>query len=421
MRPFTLLVKPASADCNLRCEYCFYLEKCRLYPETVKHRMPDDVLEQMIKGYMATPQPMYSIGWQGGEPTLMGVDFFKKVIEFQQRYGQRGARVGNGLQTNATLITDEMAELFGEYHFLLGCSLDGPSEIHDRYRLDAGGKPSHANVLQGLQTLERHNVEFNILVLVSQSNVSRAREVYRYLRDTGYLYHQYIPCVEFDEAGNLLPFAITGEEWGEFLCELFDEWYQQDTQTVSIRHFDSILCKMVDGVNNVCVMGDNCCQYLVVEHNGDIYPCDFFVEESLKIGNVMDISWEEALISPIYREFGAQKAQWNNACDVCDFLALCGGDCLKHRLYANNPPQTLGWLCAGWKRFLRYTQKRFDKLAERIRRQRMREQRRMQAQQRLYRPPTPKSQSQQPDFKNVGRNDPCPCGSGRKFKKCCGA
>jgi uncharacterized protein len=383
--------------------------------------MPDEVLKQMIKSYMATPQPMYSIGWQGGEPTLMGVEFFQKVVDFQQRYGRSGARVGNGLQTNATLITDDMASLFGKYHFLVGCSLDGPPEVHDRYRRDAGGKASHTNVLRGLETLKRHHVEFNILVLVSQSNIARAREVYRYLVDAGYLFHQYIPCVEFDAAGNLLPFAITGEEWGNFLCELFDEWYQTGTTKVSIRHFDSILSKMVDGVNTMCVMGDNCCQYFVVEHNGDIYPCDFFVEDSLKIGNVMDTSWEEALNSPIYKKFGAQKAQWNAACDTCEFLGLCGADCLKHRLYADNPPHTLGWLCAGWKQFFSYTQERFQRLAERVRRQRMREQRRMQAQQRLYRSPTPKSPEQKPDFKGVGRNDPCPCGSGRKFKKCCGA
>lgn len=415
MRPFTLLVKPASADCNLRCEYCFYLEKCRLYPDSRQHRMSDAVLEQMIKTYMATPQPVYSIGWQGGEPTLMGTEFFRKVVRLQQQYGRPGARVGNGLQTNATLITDEMAALFGEYHVLVGCSVDGPPDIHDRYRRDAGGKPSHANVVQGIERLEQHHVEYNILVLVSQSNVKRAREVYRYLVEAGYLFHQYIPCVEFDDEGNLLPFAITGTEWGEFLCELFDEWYATGTTTVSIRHVDSILTKMVDGVNNVCVMGDNCCQYFVVEHNGDIYPCDFFVEESLKIGNVMDTPWEEALNSPVYREFGAQKAQWNAACETCEWLGLCGGDCLKHRVYAGNPPQTLGWLCAGWKQFLPYARERFETLAARVRRQRLREQQRMRRRQKMAPAPAPTSRPH-----TVGRNDLCPCGSGRKFKKCCG-
>jgi uncharacterized protein len=411
MRSFTLLVKPASADCNLRCEYCFYLEKCHLYSETTQHRMSDEVLEQVLKSYMATEQPMYSIGWQGGEPTLMGGDFFAKVVEFQKMYGHRGAMVGNGLQTNATLITDEMAKLFSEYHFLVGCSLDGPVEVHDRYRRTIGGKPTHADVLWGIETLKRYNVEFNILIVVSQANVSRAREVYRYLVNQGFFYHQYIPCAEFDEHGALLPFAITGKEWGDFLCELFDEWYAKDTSLVSIRHFDSILVKMIEGSTNVCTMGRNCCQYFVVEYNGDIYPCDFFVEKPLKIGNVMEITWEEALNSTVYQEFGAQKDQWNEMCETCECIALCAGDCLKHRIYAGNLPQHLSWLCAGWRRFFRYTRKRFEKLAEKIQRQRMRAQRPLQQ-------PKPQPTSQ---LISVGRNDLCPCGSGRKFKKCCGA
>ena len=424
MRPFTLLVKPASADCNLRCEYCFYLEKCHLYPETSRHRMSDDVLEQMIKSYMATRQPTYSIGWQGGEPTLMGLEFFQKTVEFQKKYGHPGASVGNGLQTNATLIDDEMAAFFHEYNFLLGCSLDGPAKLHDRYRLTAGGKATQADVLQGLEILERHKVEFNILILVSQANVAHAREVYRYLVKQGHLFHQYIPCVEFDEEGQLLPFAISGEEWGDFLCELFDEWYAKDTRKVSIRHFDSILLKMIDGVANVCTLGENCCQYFVVEYNGDVYPCDFFVEKPLKLGNVMENSWEEMLQSPVYAEFGAQKSQWNTVCESCDCLDLCSGDCLKHRVYAGNPPQHLSKLCAGWKRFLRYTRGRFERLADRVRKQRMREARAYQQAQMQQAQMQMQNKTQTPNkvqFASVGRNDPCPCGSGKKFKKCCGA
>ena len=373
MRPFTLLIKPSSADCNLRCDYCFYLEKSHLYPQTARHRMSDEVLEKMIKSYMATPQPVYSFAWQGGEPTLMGLEFFEKVITWQKQYGRSGARIGNGLQTNATLITDELAALFGKYQFLVGCSLDGPASLHDRYRRSQGGKPTHAQILQGIETLQRHQVEVNILTLVSQANVAHAREVYRYLVEQGFSYHQYIPCVEFDEHGELLPFAISGEEWGEFLCTLFDEWYRRDTQSVSIRHFDSLLTKMIDGIANVCTLGQNCCQYFVVEHNGDVYPCDFFVEPCLRLGNILEHSWEDFLQSPTYLEFGAQKRQWNSHCDTCEYLDLCLGDCLKHRLYAGNPPQNLSALCAGWQRFLRYSRKRLEKLADKIRKQRQRE------------------------------------------------
>jgi len=410
MRPFTLLIKPVSADCNLQCEYCFYLEKCTLYPESPVHRMPDDVLERMIGSYMDTPQPVYSFGWQGGEPTLMGVDFFRKIVDFQKEHGQSGKTVANGLQTNATLIDDEMADLLRRYRFLLGCSLDGPPEIHDLYRKTAGGRPTHQGVMAGIETLQRHGVEFNILILVSQANVHRARDVYRYLVDRGFHYHQYIPCVEFDADGEIQPYAISGEEWGEFLCELFDMWYPGDAYTVSIRHLDSLLLKIVDDQISVCHLGDNCCQYFVVEYNGDIYPCDFFVDPALRLGNVMESSWESLLASPIYEAFGAQKTKWNGACPTCDALDLCRGDCLKHRTYAGHASTNLSWLCEGNRRFLRHARGRLDQLAADVRLQRQTDAG-LQHRDRIR---------NDPRYAGVGRNDPCPCGSGKKFKKCCG-
>ena len=372
--------------------------------------MSEKVLEQLIKGYMATEQPIYSFSWQGGEPTFMGLDFFCKVTHFQKKYGRTGAVIGNALQTNATLISDDMAGHLHRYRFLLGCSLDGPAYVHDRYRRTIGGRPTHAEVLRGIKTLKRHNVAYNILTLISQANVYRAREIYRYLVELGFYYHQYIPCVEFDQGGEPLPFSINGKEWGAFMCELFDEWYPEGIYTVSIRHFDSILFQMTEGATNVCSMGKNCCQYFVVEYNGDIYPCDFFVQKPLRIGNVMDTSWREALNSQIYKNFGAQKAQWNRACQACDCLDLCSGDCLKHRIYAGNPPQNLSWLCAGWKEFISYTRKRFENLAKEILKERIK----------AERPLSQQNRQVKTRFASVGRNDPCPCGSGRKFKKCCG-
>ncbi len=410
MRPLTLLVKPASADCNLRCTYCFYLEKSRLYPSSKRHRMSAAVLEQMVKSYMATKQPTYTFGWQGGEPTLMGLDFFRKITEIQKKYGRAGDVLSNGLQTNATLIDDEMAKHLRLYRFLVGCSLDGPAEIHDRYRRSIGGAPSHADVLGGIEVLKRHRVEFNILVLVSQSNVHRAREVYRYLTDQGFLHQQYVPCVEFNREGALRSFAIHGPEWGDFLCQLFDQWHRDDAFRVSIRQFDAILAKMVDGVTNLCSMGRDCCQYVVVEHNGDIYPCDFFVQGRLRLGNVLETSWKEALTSRTYRDFGSQKREWNEACETCDCLDLCHGDCLKHRIHTGASPRNLSHLCAGWKQFIRHTRERFVELAEKVRTRRIQEQRI------VSRALTPAGRP----LSSAGRNAPCPCGSGRKFKKCCG-
>jgi uncharacterized protein len=405
-QPFSLLIKPASADCNLRCSYCFYLGHGAYYPETPRHRMSNEVLEGMVRGYLGTAQPTYQFGWQGGEPTLLGVDFFRRVVDCQQRFGRNGASVANGLQTNATLISDDLARLLSEYRFLTGVSLDGPRNLHDTYRLSADGRGSHADVLAGIRRLESHRAEFNILILVSAANVREAATVYHYLCDHGWLYHQYIPCVEPDERRHLLPFSVSAEAWGDFLCGVFDCWYPTDTRRVSVRLFDSVLALLVDGARNICPFGAHCCQYFVVEYNGDVYPCDFFVERPLRLGNVATAAWETLQQSPAYRAFGEQKSRWHSRCDTCPWQWICQGDCLKHRLCAGGgDPRQLSALCAGWQRFYEHTMPRFRVLAEEV----LKERRHEAASQTVWRPGN-----------DPGRNDLCPCGSGRKFKRCCG-
>jgi uncharacterized protein len=372
--------------------------------------MSDEVCERMISTFLATPQPHHSIGWQGGEPTLMGLDFFKRVTDLQKQYGRGGKQVANGLQTNGTLIDDDWAKHMAEYNFLAGISLDGPEEVHDASRLNLAGRGSHADVMRGIQALRRHGAEFNILTLVNRENVGKPAEIYRYLVDNGFLFQQYIECVEFDEQGSLMPYAVSGEEWGEFLCAIFDEWKKTDVRRVSIRLFDSILTKMVDGIANVCAMGSNCCQYLVVEHNGDIYPCDFFVEPDLKLGNVMENTWEELLESPVYHEFGARKATCNEKCAGCSYFNYCAGDCQKHRYSSSPNPTELSHLCGGWEIFYPHALPYFEKLADEIRQERAAAEAQMRAQQMQAAAPRGRP----------GRNDPCPCGSGKKYKKCCG-
>jgi uncharacterized protein len=405
VKPFSLLVKPASADCNLRCDYCFYLGHESFYPETNVHRMSDETMERMVQSFMSTDQRQYAFGWQGGEPTVLGLDFFRRVTELQRKHGRRGAVVANGLQTNATLIDDQFARHLAEHNFLLGVSLDGPPRIHDLHRKNAAGAPTHERVMRGIECLRRAGVELNILVLVSDANVARGREVYRYLRDLGFLYHQYIPCVEFDQSGGLLPFAIDGRRWGEFLCEVFDEWIGRDERTVSVRLFDSVVNRLVLGTTNICHMGDDCRQYFVVEYNGDVFPCDFFVEKELKLGNVATDGWSELLRSGVYEEFGRRKSRWNEECDGCAHLALCAGDCLKHRFASRIDAKALSALCAGWKMFYSHSGPGFARLAEEIRRQ----------QGAGSRAVPPARAAREP-----GRNAPCPCGSGRKYKNCCG-
>jgi uncharacterized protein len=401
MKPFSLLIKPASADCNLRCEYCFYIN--HLENENQKPRMTLETLEVLIKSYMATDQnKQYAFGWQGGEPTLMGLDFFKKVVELQLKYAQPGSSISNGIQTNATLITEDMAKLFGEYKFLVGVSLDGPETLHDYYRKTIGQKSTHALVMRGIERLERNGVEFNVLSLVNNINVQKAKEIYCYYRDNGFLFHQYIPCVEFDQNGKLKPYSITGKEWGKFLTDLFKEWIQHDVNKISVRLFDSIMEFLIYGRYNVCYMQDNCVQYFVVEHDGSVYPCDFFVRGDLLLGNVKNNSWEELMNSQIFHSFGKQKANWNDECNLCPYLLLCHGDCQKFRYGAPGNAKMLSNLCEGWKIFYTKTLPHFKTIADN------------------YKEENKITEPYSFRFPKFGRNQLCPCGSGKKFKNCCG-
>jgi uncharacterized protein len=401
MNPFSLLIKPASADCNLRCEYCFYIDHLNQGNSTP--RMSEETLELMIKSYMTTNQNnYYTFGWQGGEPTIMGLNFFQKVVEFQMKYAPPGATISNGLQTNGMLITEDWAKFLAEYRFLLGVSLDGPDYLHDQYRKTIGMKPTHKAVLRGIEHLRNNGVEFNILSLINNQTVEKASEIYHYFIDNHFYYHQYIPCVEFSENGTLQPFSITGKQWGLFLIELFKEWIKEDINRTSIRLFDSIVEYLVYGKYNVCHMQEDCRQYFVVEYDGGVYPCDFFVRDDLLLGNLRTHSWKELSESKIYEDFGMQKANWNPECDLCPYLSLCHGDCQKFRFYSPSKNKQLSTLCQGWKIFYTRTLPHFVSIADNYKM---------------------KNNIDSPapfKLRKVGRNDSCPCGSGKKFKVCCG-
>ena len=235
--------------------------------------------------------------------------------------------------------------------------------------------------------------------MVNNINVEKPDIIYKYHIKNDFLFHQYIPCVEFDEESKLEPYSVSGEKWGDFLCKIFDLWYEKDTDKVSIRLFDSILAYFIDRQYVVCYMDRNCCQYFVVEHNGDVYPCDFHVKDDLKLGNIKSDEWEDFNQSKTYLEFGVKKNQWNNECKTCEYLNFCHGDCLKHRLRGYTKPESISHLCTGWKKFYRYTLPRFKILAEKFAKRR----------EIVNAPPHVK----------IGRNDICPCGSGKKYKNCC--
>lgn len=349
--PFALLVKPVSFDCNLRCKYCFYLQKVDMFGAK-KHLMSDVTLKNMIIDYFNTEQQTYSLGWQGGEPTLAGLEFFQKAVDLMQTYGRPGARVANALQTNGTLLDDNWGKFLAKYHFLVGVSVDGPPEIHNLNRSN-----SHDKVLNGIEALRRNNVEFNILTLVNSTNVKEPLKVYRYIRDELKVdFHQYIECVEFDSQGNLRDYAITPKEWGDFLCAIFDEWYNNDSKNVSIRLFDSILHKIIHDMATTCTMSKKCGQYLVVEHDGGVYPCDFFVRPELQLGNVNNSRLVNLLDSSKARTFFNQKLIKDKECKNCKFQKFCAGDCVKNRREGKS------FLCEGWKQFYSYTLDRFVSL-----------------------------------------------------------
>ena len=395
-KPFSLLVKPAGASCNLACEYCFYLPKADLYPDS-RPRMTGEVLERLVASYMETRQDPYSFVWQGGEPTLMGVEFFRAVVELQEHYAAPGTRVSNALQTNGTLMNPELVELLGAYRFLVGVSVDGPPEVHNRYRRRLSGEGSHDAVARAIRRLLRAGVAVNALVLVTRANVERAPEVYRHLVDLGVTHHQYIPCVEFDASGHLKPYAITGGQWGRFLIRLLDTWASRDVRRISIRHHDALVGFLVDGRRELCTMAGRCDAYYIVEHNGDVYPCDFYVEPDLRLGNIVCDEWGTIVRNPSGRAFAARKAAWPDRCVSCRHLPYCSGDCTRQRVAI--PPGAGSSLCEGWQAFYDAALPILRPLADRV-------------------VGSGRGRTSRWDPAAHPPDEPCYCGSGRKARNC---
>lgn len=412
-KQFSLLIKPASADCNLGCRYCFYYQRSTdPYNFRDRHRMNDDVLESMISQYLSLAGKYTSFGWQGGEPLLMGLGFFKRVVEFQQKHGYSGQYVGNNVQTNATLITPDLARLFHDYNFLLGVSLDGPPEYHDHYRRYPSGRATFQRVIDSTQILNEYGVEFNILAVVNKITARKPDETYSFFIENGFRYLQYIPAVEFDKkTGELLSFSVNAEDYGYFLCRLFDLWYNNAQPIVSIRTFENFAAIYLGVDSEACVYRDECGTYAVVEYNGDVYPCDFFVEEEQRLGNLLETPLKEIITGQKVQEFNRRKSENHPECEGCEWKFICRCGCPN---YFDQRGQD--YLCSSYKQFFAYTESRFKILAERLREQ--------GAVQQMTPPPEGTQEPATIDendqvWKSVGRNDPCPCGSGRKYKRCC--
>jgi len=348
-RIHSLLIKPASAVCNLDCAYCFYLDRdADPYKELPARRMSDETLERLIDGFMFYSYPQSVFAWQGGEPTLAGAAFFERAVELQKRSGRGGQAVSNALQTNATLLDERWCRLFREYQFLLGVSLDGPEPLHDKYRYNKQGKSTWRKVMQGVELLQKNNVEFNILCVLSQANVEHPGELYRFFRGLGIQHIQYIPLAEFDGLGMLQPWTITPQQYGRFLCETFDLWWP-DRKKVRIRFFDNIAEALAGMKPGNCTMHQTCDSYAVVEYNGDVFPCDFFVEKTWKLGNVTLDSFAEISRRQQRYNFAVQKTVPHPECQVCEFYSVCKGGCPKLRHGRYKRFEDLDYFCASYK------------------------------------------------------------------------
>jgi uncharacterized protein len=345
----SLLIKPASAVCNLDCEYCFYLDReADPYKELPGRRMTDETLERLVDTYVFYSYPNSVFAWQGGEPTLAGAAFFESAVELQQRYGRPGQTISNALQTNAMLLDERWCRLFREYNFLLGVSLDGPEGLHDKYRFNKQGKPTWRRVMQSVELLQKEKVEFNILCVLSKANVGHPVELYRFFRSLGVQHIQYIPLAEFDGLGQLLPFTITAEEYGRFLCETFDLWWP-DRKKVRVRFFDNIAEALAGMKPGNCTMHQTCDSYVVVEYNGDVYPCDFFVERTWKLGNVNLDSFSEIARRQHRYNFAVKKTLPHPECQVCEFQTVCHGGCPKLRHGRHKRFEDLDYFCGSYK------------------------------------------------------------------------
>ena len=332
----SVLIKPSGPDCNLDCTYCFYLDKAALFPESDRHRMSIKTLDSMTRQVMQQSTPFVSFGWQGGEPTLMGLPFFKKAVEFQRKYGA-GKTVGNGFQTNGITLNKDWADFFKEYNFLIGLSLDGPEHIHDRYRVKKNGKGSWKKVYENAKMLLEAGVDTNALIVVNDYSVNFPEEIYKFHKELGLNFMQFIPCVEADPLNPLVAasFSVTAEKYGEFLNKIFDLWHsdiKDGVAEISVRYFDSVFHKYVGLEAPDCTLAKVCGSYLVIEHNGDVYSCDFFVEGDWRLGNVMTESMDEMLNSDRQNEFGNMKADLPTECVACEWLHKCQGGCTKDRI-----------------------------------------------------------------------------------------
>ena len=405
---FHVIAKPRGPKCNLACGYCFYLPSERLYEGETAFRMSDQVLEQFVRQYIEAHQSSdVTFTWQGGEPTLMGLEFFQRALDLQRAHGKPGVRVANALQTNGLLLDGAWCEFLRDHDFLVGLSLDGPAGLHDAYRFTKDGGPSFAFAYRALTRLRRYGVEFNVLCVVNAVNARHPLRVYRFFRNEGVRHIQFIPAVQQSGAG-VTAWTVPPGAWGAFLCAIFDEWVARDVGRIYVQQFEIALEAWCGLEPSLCAHARTCGRALAVEHNGDVYACDHYVNAAHRLGNLTHDHLAQLVDSPRQQRFGRDKAdRLPRACRDCRVLFACNGGCPKDR-FVRTPAgeHGLNYLCEGYRGFFEHAGPRLAAMARRLRQGR----------------PAAAIMAD-PNLRRgrlaPGRNSACPCGSGKKYKLCC--
>lgn len=386
-KPLYVMLKPAGAHCNLACKYCYYLEKNKLYPTAQRHLMSDEMLEQFTREYIeAQTMNQVLFTWHGGEPLLRSIDFYRKALSLQQKYAG-GRRIDNVIQTNGTLLTDEWCEFFAQNHWLVGISIDGPQPDHDHYRLTAAGKPSWKKVMQGIKLLKKHGVEWNAMAVVNAYNANHPLEFYRFFKENGCQFLQFTPIVErltrHEDGRTLASLAdkveislseasVAPEQWGYFLCAIFDEWVRKDVGKIFVEIFDCTLANWMGISPGICAYSKECGHAGVIEHNGDVYSCDHFVFPEYKLGNIRDHSLIDMLYGEQQQEFSRLKhSSLPRQCKECDIEFACHGECPKNRFMKDKYGDSgLNYLCPGYYHYYQHVAPYMDYMKQELMAQR---------------------------------------------------
>ena len=386
-KPLYVMLKPAGAHCNLACKYCYYLEKNKLYPTAQRHLMSDEMLEQFTREYIeAQTMNQVLFTWHGGEPLLRSIDFYRKALSLQQKYAG-GRHIDNVIQTNGTLLTDEWCEFFAQNHWLVGISIDGPQPDHDHYRLTAAGKPSWQKVMQGIKLLKKHGVEWNAMAVVNAYNVNHPLEFYRFFKENGCQFLQFTPIVErltrHEDGRTLASLAdkdeislseasVAPEQWGYFLCAIFDEWVRKDVGKIFVEIFDCTLANWMGVSPGICAYSKECGHAGVMEHNGDVYSCDHFVFPEYKLGNIRDHSLIDMLYGEQQQEFSRLKhSSLPRQCKECDMEFACHGECPKNRFMKDKYGDSgLNYLCPGYYHYYQHVAPYMDYMKQELMSQR---------------------------------------------------